>query len=467
MPKDRNTGSGARGKPLARPLGEHALGQHALAPLALTCLLLAGCVAGDGNGIASRMNLSPDAPATDAATDAATTPTGAEKPGEAGSTLIAELQSRRSVLPLGGAYAKVATSVLEADSGAAAAELRIARLRSEAQSKNWLPKLGPAVTLTALNGLAAGFLLEQALFDHGRRKAERAYAAADVEVSAVSLAADINQRVYEGLVHYVTAERARAQGEVAAKATDRLAGFADVMRQRVEGGLSDRSEQQVIAQHVSEMRATLDADRETATSALAELAAMAATPVDSVRGIDRLDVIGAKTEPLSVVKTRGEGTRSVAQAKVARAGMMPGLTASADMGSSGINPGVKLGGAGLFGAGTKAELAALDATADVVARRNAEAAESAERRIVALERQIAALQSRQAQGESVLAQTNSNLELFVEQYKLGRRTLLELVGQYDSFARLERDQTALRYEIALLELEIARDRGLLVDGARM
>ena len=51
--------------------------------------------------------------------------------------------------------------------------------------------------------------------------------------------------------------------------------------------------------------------------------------------------------------------------------------------------------------------------------------------------------------------------------RLGRRTLLELVGQYDSYARLERDQVSLDYSIALLELEIARDRGLLVDGARM
>ena len=50
---------------------------------------------------------------------------------------------------------------------------------------------------------------------------------------------------------------------------------------------------------------------------------------------------------------------------------------------------------------------------------------------------------------------------------LSRRTLLELVGQYDSYARLERDQVSLGYSIALLELEIARDRGLLVDGARM
>lgn len=442
MPRDRIIRSGAGGKPPARPL----------ASLALTVLLVAGCVGG-GEGVASRMSLVPSAVAG--------------KPSKGGSELIAGLQARRSVLPLGGAYAMVVDGVLEADAGVAGAELRIARLRSEARAKNWLPKLGPAVTLTSLSGLAAGILLEQALFDHGRRKAERAYAAADVEVAAVALSSHINQRVFEGLSHYVKAERARAQGAVSARATERLAGFADVMRQRVEGGLSDRSEQQVIAQHLAEMQATGGADHEAEISAMAELAAMSAISLDGLRGIDRLAVAGNQTEPLSVVKARGEGARSVAESKMARAGLMPSLTTSVDVGSGGINPGLKLGGSGLLGMGTKEELAALDATADVVARRTAEAAENAERRIVALERQIAQMESQRAKGASVLAQTESNLELFVEQYKVGRRTLLELVSQYDSFARLERDQMALAYEIALLELEIARDRGLLVDGARM
>ena len=442
MPRDRIKRSGKGGKPPARPL----------ALLALTVLLVAGCVGG-GDGMASRMGFVPSDVAG--------------KPARGGSELIAGLQARRSALPLGGSYARVVDGVLEADAGVAGAELRIARLRSEARAKNWLPKLGPAVTLTSLSGLAAGILLEQALFDHGKRKAERAYAAADVEVAAVTLSSDINQRVFEGLSHYVKAERARAQGTVSARATERLAGFADVMRQRVEGGLSDRSELQVIAQHLAEMQATGGADREAEISAMAELAAMSAISLEGLRGIDRLAVVGNQTEPLSVVKARGEGARSVAESKIARAGLMPSLTTSVDVGSGGINPGLRLGGSGLLGMGTREEIAALDATADVVARRTAEAAETAERRIVALERQIAQMESQRAKGASVLAQTEANLDLFVEQYKLGRRTLLELVGQYDSFARLERDQVALGYEIALLELEIARDRGLLVDGARM
>ncbi len=443
MPKDRTHGSGVGGKPPAR----------SLAALGLATLVLAGCVGGGGDGIASRMSMQPGA---------ATAPTT-----EGGSVLISELQARRSVLPLGGSYARVADAVLEADAGAAAAELRIARLRSDARAKNWLPQLGPAVTLSSLNGLAAGLLLEQALFDHGKRKAERAYAAADVEVAAVSLSTDINQRVFEGLTHYVNAERARAQGAVAARATERLAGFADIMHQRVEGGLSDRSEMQVIAQKLSEMQATVAADHEAEISAMAELTAMTATPVDSLRGIDRLALIGNTTEPLALVKARSEGTRSVAESRIARAGLMPSLTANADLTSDGIDPGLRLGGAGLLGWGTKEELAALEATTDVVDRRTTAAGETAERRIVALERQIAQYQSQAAQGATVLAQTAGNLDLFIEQYKLGRRTLLELVGQYDSYARLKRDQVSLGYSIAVLELEIARDRGLLVDGARM
>jgi adhesin transport system outer membrane protein len=446
---DRIIGSGAGIRPPARTL----------AALALSAALLGGCVglgSGEG-GFASRANQTP----------AALAQGGVDRPAEGRSALISDLQARRSVLPPSGAYARVADAVLMADSGTAAAELRIARLRSEARAKNWLPKLGPTVSLTSLNGLAAGLLLEQALFDHGRRKAERAYAAADVEVAAVTLSTDINQRIYEGLTHYIRAERARAQGALSTKAYSRMEGFAEVMRQRVSGGMSDNTEQQVIAQHLAEMQATAATDREAEISAMAELNAMSAPGLDGLRGIDRLAVRGHRSEPLSVVKTRGEGERSIAESRIARAGLMPGLSANADLTGDGLTPSLRLGGSGLLGMGTRAEFSALNATADVVARRSAEAAETAERRIVALERQIAQLESRMAQGAAVLAQTESNLSLFVEQYKVGRRSLLELVSQYDSFARLERDQAALQYEIALLEIEIARDRGLLLDGARM
>lgn len=423
------------------------------------CLLLTGCL---GRDIPSMLRLRE--PASSPAI-------GALAPQGAASPLIADLQARQSVLGAGGPYAAVADAVLAANAGAAAAELRVARLKAEARAKNWLPQIGPQVSLTSLSGLAASLLVEQAIYDNGRRKAERAFAAADVEVAAVGLSSAINQRVYEGLVYYVNAERARAQAAVAGKAAARLSEFENIMAQRVEGGISDRSEQRVIQQRYAEMQATLAADRQAEASAMAELTAIAGQPLGHVQGLG--SVAAGDTpeplspEPLSVVRVRGEGARALAQAKLQRAGMMPGLAASVGLGTDGVNPGLAMTGAGILNPGAGAEMEALAQTGDVVDRQIAEALETATRRIVALQAQIATLASRQAEGAEVLRQTTGNLELFTEQYKVGRRSLLELVGQYDSYARLERDQASLRYDIAVLQLEIARDRGLLVDGARM
>ena len=414
-------------------------------------LLLSGCL---GTGT----------PASKRAFDPGETP--AETGTPATSALISDLQARRSLLPPDGPFAMVAASVMQASAGASVAELRVAQLKAQAKAKNWLPQIGPSINLTSLAGLAADLLLQQALFDNGARKAERAYAAADVEIAAVTLATEQNQRVYQGLSHYVRAEQARAQGEVAATAAARLAEFDAIITERMAGGLADRSEQQVIRQSLTEMQATLAGDRQAETSSLAELAALAAGPLDAVRGLDTLPPDIDKAEPLSVLRARGEGAQLVAKANMQRADMLPGLRASTTVGLGGIEPGLRLGG-GFMNAGMRDSMAALQTTGVVAGKRTAQAAEDANRRIIMLERQIATLRARQTQGDAVLAQTSGNLDLFTEQYKVGRRTLLELVHQYDTYARLQRDQTALRYEAALLRLEIARDRGQLVDGAQL
>ncbi len=432
-------------------------------PLRLTCgvcgllaaLLLSGCMA--GNQPATKQSFSP----------AATPQSGALDPQrEVESKLIADLQARQSVLPAGGPYQRVAASVIEASKGASVAELRVSRLKAQAKAKNWLPQIGPSVNLTSLAGLATGLLLDQALFDNGRRKAERAYAAADVEIAAVTLSTELNQRVYVGLSHYVLAEKARAQIAVAESAVVKLTEFDAIITERMEGGLSDRSEQQVIRQHLTEMQATVAGDREAVTSAMAELAVMAASALDGLHGLDRLPPDTRAPEPLTVLRARGEGRRAVAEANIERAELLPSLRASAGIGSGGLEPGLRMGG-GFLNAGMRDSMDALAGTGDVASRRTQQAAEDAQRRIITLERQIATLNSRAVEGRSVLRQTAENLDLFTEQYKVGRRSLLELVNQYDAYARLNRDLTGLQYEAALLRLEIARDRGQLVDGARM
>jgi outer membrane protein, adhesin transport system len=434
-----------------------------LAPRPATALillgLLAGCVASNE---AARFGAGEGLAPTDPAAANSFAPQGANP-----SVLIEGLRTRQSVIAGDGPFQTVTDAVITASAGAAVAELRVARLKAEAKATNWLPSIGPSVDLTSLGAVVASMVLEQTIFDNGRNKAERAFAAADVEVAAVTLAQDMNDRVYTGLAHYIEAERARTQAGLADAAVARLVEFDRIVGVRVEGGLSDRTEAQIIRQKLTEMQATQSADR--AAIAAAEASLTAITGGSGV-GAGGLQAIGQNTgdEPLTVLMERAQGARTVADAAMARAGLLPGLTARATVDDAGdVESGVRLGTGGLISAGLGADLQALGAAEDVVDRRIAEAADDATRAIIALENEIAALQLRESDGAAVVQQTGANLDLFTEQYKVGRRTLLELVNQYDGFARLQRDHASLKYEIALRQLQIARARGQLVDGTRL
>lgn len=126
------------------------------------------------------------------------------------SDIINTLMVRQSVLT-GTAYGRVAEAVMDANSRVAESELRAAMLRSEARSRNWLPRLGPSVSLTDLGDVVAGLVVDAVLFDNGGRRAERDFAMADVEVAAVALAQDSNARVLAGLELYLDAGAARAR----------------------------------------------------------------------------------------------------------------------------------------------------------------------------------------------------------------------------------------------------------------
>ncbi|MFZ1470071.1 MAG: TolC family protein [Paracoccaceae bacterium] len=383
------------------------------------------------------------------------------------STLIADLSARKSVLPAGSAFAKVAASVLAASAGAAEAELRVSRLTARARSKNWLPRIGQNVSLTSLGSVAASLLLDQALFDNGRRKAERSFAAADVEVAAIALASDLNQRVYEGLKNYVEIQHANALAAITETSLVKMRDFQRIMALRVEGGISDRSEYRILQQTLAETEATLSQEREAAKTAAADLAAMSDGGLDGISGLTPLPGDTGAPDPLSVLQARAEASRTQAEVQMARAGLMPGLGAQATVDKAGsLDGGLALDGEGL-GFGRRDQLQALEESEQVSLRKIDEADETARRRIVSLEREIASLTSQQAQQGILLGQMAANLDLFTEQYKAGRRTLLELVSQFESYARMQRDQTSLKYQIVLARLDIARQRGVLVDGAAM
>ena len=376
------------------------------------------------------------------------------------SEIIAGLLNRRSVLP-SGPYAEVASAVLAANSRAAEADLRAAKLRSQARANNWLPTLGPSVSLSSLGDVVTGLVVEAVLFDNGHKKAERDYAAADVEVAAVTLATDTNDRVLQGLELYLTAQQALARAQVNAEAMAKMERFEFIMSERVKGGVSGRVDLQIVQQKLNQMRADMASDQEAANAAMSELAAMSAAPVSEISGLSPLST-EFTAQPLSVMKAEAEATRAVAEATVARAGFLPGLTASGDAvnGSASLTVGAANG----LGLGLGANLEAIEQQRLAAQARVGQVQEDASRSLRALEGELVSLQRQEAQAQTLAAQAAANYEIFAAQQRAGQRTVPEAVGIFETKVRTEREATALRFDVARVELKIAALKGVLVDG---
>lgn len=381
----------------------------------------------------------------------------------ADSQIIQGLAARRSALQPGSSFDQVATAVLAANSRAAEAELRAARLRSEAASKNWLPRIGPDISLTSLGSVVANLVVDQVLFDNGRKKGEREFAIADVEVAAVTLAVDTNDRVHTGLTLYVTAAEAREKAMLSEAALRDMGHFEYVMGERVRGGVSDMSDLNILRQKLAEIRATRTANAELARTSLAELNAMSIQPVSDLRGVTELAVSAHAAQPLTVVLAEAEKTRSIARAKVERAGQLPGLSAGGTVGDS-TNVGLRVTTDSLIGFGTGATLQAIEAARETAARRVAQAQEDASRSLRKLESQIAAKSRQAGEAARLTAQAKGNLDLFQQQYDAGQRQVMDVVGVYETFARQQQAEVSLKYEAARLRLEMARLLGVLADG---
>lgn len=409
---------------------------------------LANGLLGQGDAVAA---VDPDAPALN----------GELSNGER-SALIDELLNRRSVLP-DGPYAQVAQSVLAANARAAEAELRAAMLRSQAREMNWLPSLGPNISLTSLGGLVAGLVIDQTLFDGGANRAEREFARADVEVAAVALAQDTNDRVYQALDLYLTAQAAEARAAVNEGGMTRMERFEYVMSERVNAGINDRADLQLVQQKLTQMRSDILEDREAAASARSELAAMSATSLDGVRGISTLGDVTGTGQPLDVLKTEAEGTRGLAEARALQAGYVPNVSASGTIGqsdSAGLGVSIPNG----FGFGRGADMAAIDAMGQAAELQVAEQREDTARQVAAIEGQITSLRRQQANISTIIEQANANYTLFEEQLRGGQRSVPEVVGVFRTKLNAERDAVALRYDLARMELKLARIYGTLVDG---
>ena len=259
------------------------------------------------------------APAKDAPPEPALTQIEDVETNGARSELIDALLARQTVVPEGSAFDTVSDAVLAHNAGLANADLRAARLRARAKARNWLPSVGPVISLTSLNDIVGQLIIEQVLYDNGRKRAERAFAAHDVEAAAVSLSADSNDRVAQALTLYINAQRARAEAEVADRARTRMDVFAGIIKQRVDGGVSNMADLSVARAKVQELAADYARAREAEATALAELSAMAGgQPLQAVDGLTPIARATGGLQPLNVLHAQAQGARGVAEATIAR-----------------------------------------------------------------------------------------------------------------------------------------------------
>ncbi|MEP5730664.1 MAG: TolC family protein [Sulfitobacter sp.] len=420
-------------------------------------LTLTGCLSdagGEASDFVARLK-SPDATGV-------ARPSHAEKVNSE-SVIIKGLVNRRSALPSGSSYDRVATAVLAANSRTAEAELRSARLRSEAASKNWLPKIGPSISLTSLSSLVANLVVDQVLFDNGRRKGEREFAIADVEVAAVYLAQDTNDRVHTALELYITAAEGREKTALSEVTLRDMSRFEYIMSERVLGGVSDRSDLNVLRQKLGEIRADQSAGIEQTETAIAELNAMSIEPLSGLRGVPDFAVSSSAEQPLEVVLAEAEKTRAIAAAKIDRADQLPGLSAGGTIGE-GSDFGIRVRQENLFGLGTGATLKAIEATKEAAGRQVAQANEDANRKLRKLEGQIAAMTRQANEAAGLTAQAQRNLDIFQEQYDAGQRQVMDVVSVYETFARQQEAEVTLKYEAIQLQVDLARLLGVLAEG---
>ena len=382
------------------------------------------------------------------------------------SQIIEDLLNRRSVIEPG-PLRDVADAVMAANSRAAEADLRAAMLRSQARSMNWLPSIGPQVSLTSLGAVVAAMVVEQVLFDNGAKRAERDYAKADVEVAAVALAQDSNDRVLQALELYLNAEAARARAQVNGAGMERMQHFVYIMTERVNAGISNRADLQVVEQKQNQMLSDMASDTEAAAAALSELQAMAADPMGGLSGLSGLASPALNAVALSVLKASAESTRAVAGAHAARAGFLPGLSVGGTVNGDGNNIGATVAAPNGFGFGLGANLSAIEAEEAAAVARVGQETEDANRAVAALQGRLDSLRRQAAEAGDLATQAGANYELFAEQQRAGQRGVSDVVGVFETKIMAERAAVEMRYDIARVQLRIAARLGLLVDGERM
>jgi adhesin transport system outer membrane protein len=241
-------------------------------------------------------------------------------------------------------------------------------------------------------------------------------------------------------------------------------GFERIVIGRVQGGVSDRSDQRVVEAKLNDMRAAQSTAQEAAATARAELKAMTGQTFGANPGALDLGTIPEPDTALDVLKARAEAERNIAQAEVDHAGLLPGLTASASVTDSGTSGGLNLGTSQPLGLGTGAQLRAIEASKDSAARQVDEARETARRSMSRLKQRLASFRRQEAEAAELARSSQVTFDLFKRQFDAGQRSVMDVISIYEQLVEREQAHIDAKYEVLLIQLEIASDYGVLADG---
>ena len=167
---------------------------------------------------------------------------------------------------------------------------------------------------------------------------------------------------------------------------------------------------------------------------------------------------------LSVLKAQSEATRTIEQAKMERAGLLPQVSATGQVGSEGNGTACCWALPNRWGLAPCA-LRAVEASKEAALRGEAE--EEARREY---SREMQRLASYRRQEREALALSKASREtynLFKAQFEAGQRPVMDVIPIYEELVKREQAYIDAKYEVVMIQLALAASLGLLADGDKI
>ncbi|MFO8125075.1 TolC family protein [Yoonia sp.] len=356
----------------------------------------------------------------------------------------------------------------------ASADLWAAELRVMAATKNWLPGITPSLSLDGLGAMVAQIAVEQVLFDNGRRKALREVAWAELEVAAVDVSIDANNRVHDALSLLVEAAYHAKEAAVAENAVLRMSALAEVVALRSDSGYGDPGDGSSIMLRLAEMRDRQASSSRRQARALNELERLAGRHPEALSGADETIELGLVTEglaSLSVLRAAAERDRKDAEARASRAAMLPRIGLSGTMqrsdGETRSEVALLAGAEGVIGLGTRSAIAAQNARIAVAEQTLLQAKEDASRSMRRASADLLEMEASFDRMDSLIAMAHGTSSLYLAQFREGRRSIVEVVASFDTLWSLQSRKSQLWAEAERARLALGRDLGVLIDGREL